>query len=440
MKRRFAWFLGLSLVANPAWGQDKTEPPGPETPRGELPPATPAPAPAMEAPVTDAFVAPAAAAPTFTLNVEFLEWWYKGNPIPPLLNTAPETNTQFAGTTLDPNARTILGRQALDFQNVPGLRANFTVALAERWDVELNGFLMESQSVTRFFGGVNGQPFLTRPFFNAHDQVESGYDTSSASGLSGSVGATATNKFWGYEANMAWHSDLPDSPLNKLLVGFRQISLSENLTVLENVSSAGAPAGGPPLLAFFPTVDANGTLVSTNFNPATQTIRIIDGFRTRNDFYGPQAGAQFRWRRGPFSFDFLAKVAVGVNHETIEQAGATSLLTGGVVTATGPGGLLVVSTNTGRQTYNELTVVPEVGLKLGFDVTERVKFQVGYNVLYLSSVVRPGNQIDTRINPQLVPSDVAYNPVGANPGLPRGFFRDTDFYAHGVSFGLLVSY
>jgi hypothetical protein len=136
----------------------------------------------------------------------------------------------------------------------------------------------------------------------------------------------------------------------------------------------------------------------------------------------------------------LTKVAVGLNRETIRVSGATSLLTGGVVTASGPGGLLAVSTNSGSVTNNELTVVPELGLRLNFDVCNHIRLNVGYNLLYMSSVARPGSQIDRRINPELVPHDVAYNPNTTGPFFPRGFFTDTDFFAHGVSFGLEVSY
>lgn len=433
MKRRFAWLIGLSLVASPVWAQDKTDVPA-ETPRNEMPPLVVAPV-AEQGTMSEIFAVPVARRANVAFGVELLQWWYKRDNIPALLNTGIETNTTFAGTAADPTAITLFGNDQYGYKTVPGIRANLAVALAETLDVELNGFLMESKSLNQTFAGTNGRPFLTRPFYNPHDLVESGFDTSSMSGISGTFNVAANNQLYGYEANLAWHTTITDNAINKLLVGVRQVTLNENLTVTENVSAI-----GPGFLAYYPTVDANGAVTNYNFDPATQSIRINDRFSARNQFYGPQAGAQWRWARGVFSFDLLAKVAVGVNHETINVHGNTSLLTNGAVTATGPGGLLAVSTNSGSQTLNELAVVPELGLKFNFDLTRHIRMNVGYNLLYMTSAVRPGSQIDRRINPQYVPSDVAYNPATSGPIQPRGFFRDTDFYAHGISFGLVLSY
>jgi hypothetical protein len=59
--------------------------------------------------------------------------------------------------------------------------------------------------------------------------------------------------------------------------------------------------------------------------------------------------------------------------------------------------------------------------------------------MYWSSVVRPGDQIDTTINRTQLPSVFA---PGMLVGAPRpGFqFHPTDFWAQGVSFGLELQY
>jgi hypothetical protein len=452
MKSRLARFLsssalGLTVVAGPAWSQEKTGAPQSETPRVETAPA-PALVPATAMPVSEAFVPVLAPRHSIAVGVEFLQWWYKRDAIPSLLNTAPETNTVFAGTLDDPNAFSLFGPNEYDYKTVPGVRFIAAFAIVENVDFELGAFVMESKSINATFAGTNGTPFLTRPFFNAHDLVEGGFDTSTLSGVSGSLNVQSHNRFYGTEANISWVPIFSDCSFNKLLLGFRQISLREDLFVTENLTSNQgtlAPDDRTSLLAFFPTrvpggADPNGTLINTNFDAATQSIRIVDGFVTRNEFYGPQAGAQWHWARGAFSFDLLTKVAVGVNHETIRVQGATSLLTGGVVTQTGPGGLLAISPNSGVRTFDELTVVPELGLKFNFDVCDNVRVNFGYNLLYMSSVVRPGTQIDRRINPQFVPSDIAFFPQGARPDFPHPFFRDTDFCAHGLTFGLVISY
>jgi hypothetical protein len=50
-----------------------------------------------------------------------------------------------------------------------------------------------------------------------------------------------------------------------------------------------------------------------------------------------------------------------------------------------------------------LGVVPEVGVKVGYQVTPHLRAQVGYDFLYWSDVVRPGSQIDPLINTNLIP-------------------------------------
>ena len=51
-------------------------------------------------------------------------------------------------------------------------------------------------------------------------------------------------------------------------------------------------------------------------------------------------------------------------------------------------------TNIGHYSRNVFAVVPEVGLSVGFEVTAWLRLSLGYNFLYWSDVVRPGEQID----------------------------------------------
>jgi hypothetical protein len=302
MKRRFAWFLGLSLAASQAWSQEvadqipaepvSTEKAQDDTPRAETPAPAPAPAPipAAEAPATEVFLESFSPRPSVAVGVQFLQWWYKRDAIPSLLNTGVETNSGFAGTAVDPNAISLFGNNQYAYHTVPGIRLNVAVALYENLDLEFNGFLMETRSVTQVFAGTNGQPFLTRPFYNQHDVIESGFDTSSKfggvdpatgqlfpnTGISGNIAFHARNQLYGLELNAASNVNFENSAINKLLFGFRQVTLVESLSVFENVST-----NSPNVLSFY----------GAAIDPATQSIRIFDGFSTRNEFYGPQLGA-----------------------------------------------------------------------------------------------------------------------------------------------------
>jgi len=74
------------------------------------------------------------------------------------------------------------------------------------------------------------------------------------------------------------------------------------------------------------------------------------------------------------------------------------------------GGLLALPSNIGTQTRNRFAVIPELGVKVGYQLTDHIRVYAGYNFLYASSVVRPGNQIDPVINRAQLPLVVARAP------------------------------
>ncbi|MGG7379585.1 BBP7 family outer membrane beta-barrel protein, partial [Escherichia coli] len=59
------------------------------------------------------------------------------------------------------------------------------------------------------------------------------------------------------------------------------------------------------------------------------------------------------------------------------------------------GGLLALPSNIGNFQRNRFGVVPQVGLKVGYNLTDNLRVYVGYDFLWWCNVVRPGDQIDT---------------------------------------------
>ena len=76
--------------------------------------------------------------------------------------------------------------------------------------------------------------------------------------------------------------------------------------------------------------------------------------------------------------------------------------------------------------------MPEVDFTVGYQVNERLRLTAGYTFLYWSSVVRPGDQIDTVVNPLTAINDPANDP---NSTRPRFTFVEDDYWAQGFSFG-----
>jgi hypothetical protein len=190
------------------------------------------------------------------------------------------------------------------------------------------------------------------------------------------------------------------------LTGFRFLQLDEGLDISENLNIA-QPHGGSSKLA------------------------LIDKFNTRNDFYSGQVGfdTEWRfWRRWYLGTDF--KLALGETHEEVNIGGATfSSMTG----TTQQGGFLAQpGTNIGRYTQDRFAIMPEAELKIGYNFTDHLRAYVGYDVLYLTSVVRPGDQVSTQVNPTFIPG----NGPAQGAALPSFRMTTTDFWAQGVTFGL----
>ena len=104
-----------------------------------------------------------------------------------------------------------------------------------------------------------------------------------------------------------------------------------------------------------------------------------------------------------------------------------------------PGGLYNLGSNIGRLTQDEFAAVPEVNLRVGVKVTKGVSVSAGYNYLYMSRVVRPGDQISQTVNPTLIPTSTTLA-VPFGPRQPSAGVTQSDFWAHGVNVGLSVAY
>ena len=112
-------------------------------------------------------------------------------------------------------------------------------------------------------------------------------------------------------------------------------------------------------------------------------------------------------------------------------SGATASTVGGVTTAF-PGGVLTQD-RLGVYHRNRFAWSPDVGLKLGYQLTDHMRATVGYDFLYLSDVARAGDQVDQRVNPARA--------VGMAGALnPPFVFHGTDFWAQGLNFGLEFRY
>jgi hypothetical protein len=200
----------------------------------------------------------------------------------------------------------------------------------------------------------------------------------------------------------------------QFLAGFRYLHFDEALNINDHVTELADSTAGIPLTDF----------------------QVADHFRTHNDFFGGQVGLRIRLLSGPWSLDLQGKTAVGATHQAINIDGATLSSVAGGTTGLGVGGLLTSPTNIGLYTRDVFTVVPEATVNLGYRFSQHFRGFVGYNFLYWSSVVRPGPQVDTTVNPTYLPG----GGVATGPARPIFLGAGSDLWVQGMNLGLEFTY
>lgn len=173
-------------------------------------------------------------------------------------------------------------------------------------------------------------------------------------------------------------------------------------------------------------INPSNTAANTFFNTT-------DIFKTKNQFNGAELGAVWQGRRGWWSLDTLMRVGFGNVKQIVTISGSSVL--GTAPTTVPNSGLLALSSNRGTHVRDVFTMVPEFGVTLGYQVTRRLRATLGYSAIYWGNVVRPGDQIDLDLNPNLFPSVANPNPTTTGLQRPQFQFVQTDYWIQGLSFG-----
>lgn len=339
--------------------------------------------------------------PRFWVNGEYLLWWIKDQPVPvPLATANPGGGVPVLG---GPGTVLLYGNTSQDMGTFSGMRftAGGWLNDARTVGLEASGFLLEQRTNTTFFGtDATGAPPLGLPFVSPAGVPGVGLASGPGFGV-GTITIAESTRLWGYEVNGLVNARRSERWQLDLLGGYRYLDLDEKLTFDNPFVFAGSGVANP-------------------FN---------DIFQTRNQFYGGQLGARVGFNRNRLHLNATGKVALGVNHEVVNIFGtSTVILPGGAVVAQTPGGAFTAPSNIGRSTQNQFAVLPQATFQVGYDLTRRLRATVGYDILYLNQVVRPGDQIDPRFG------------VAGGVTFPQPKFDQTDFWVQGVSFGLQLQF
>lgn len=347
-------------------------------------------------------------------KADFLLWWTRNPHVPLLATTGLVTGTR-QGAVGAEGTSALYGGGNVDFRDKQGGR--FSVGLGLDRDVPIEvelGYFFLNARTTGFAATSVGVPLtarppvLARPFFNALTN-QSDSSVIAYPGVSdGALVVGADSFFQGGEANFAAVLWKQQKFQLSLLAGFRYLDLNESLHTDEYDSII------DPKVAF-----------------GGSNIRVTDAFATQNRFYGGQIGMRGGFQMKRWTVDMVGKLALGDTHQNLQIQGNTTINN----TPFANSGFLALASNSGTYQRDVFAVVPEVGINLGFKFTDHIQASLGYSFLYWSRVVRPGDQIDLGLNQNLIPTSATFGNAGG-PARPAVSFRETDFWAQGVNFGL----
>ena len=347
-------------------------------------------------------------------SYEVLVWWPKTSALPPLATAGRGPNAPTLG---GPNTLVLVGGGTSESRDVAGGRFTFGSPVNEAQTAGL--------AVTYFFLGSRTSAItidertrsIGRPFTDAATGQPSAFPVNLPGGQIGSLDVSTTSRVTGWEINgIANLYSGPELRLNAI-AGYRYFMINEGLRIDQTVLLPGSP-NGPAIMA-----------------------SMADQFDAHNRFHGGQFGLTADLSHGPVFVEATGKVALGQATNVVQVSGQTVALAAGFPIPAVQyfnGGVLAQPTNSGRFVRSGFAVLPEATLKVGYRFHDRSRLYVGYNFIYLSEAVRPGDQVDTALDPSQVP--LFPKPGGNAVERPVPTLLRSDFWVQGLMFGVQYRY
>ena len=351
--------------------------------------------------------------PRVWFRSEALLWWSKSSPLPVPIVTNGSPDDAIPGGLGQPGTSVLIGGQNISLPVRGGGRftLGFSFDAEQTWGIEGTYFSLANSRVSQgvFSDGGAGSPWLAVPYYNPLTLGEDATPIALPGEFAGQAVVSLTSFLQGTEINVLHNVFNSAGVRLDLLGGFRYVNLQENL-----LFATESPNVYPNPPAFFNT---------------------FDQFNASNHFYGGQFGLRASYDRARFFMNATGKLALGSTFETVSANGATFTNVGGYASA--PGAYLSQPANIGSWTSSQFAVVPELDLNVGVRLAPWASFIVGYSFLYLSSVARPGEQIDRVINPSQSSAISTNFPASlTGPSRPEMVIHHTDFWAQGLNFAL----
>lgn len=344
---------------------------------------------------------------------ELLIWWPKAHNLPPLV-TASRGTVPVLGR---PETTLLIGDRSIDTQDIAGYRLTHGWSLNKSDTVGIEGryFFLGTRTLSDSVTDPGNDRFraIGLPYTDAGTGQPAVFPLAVPGASSTRVTVSVSNRVQGAEANLVGNLFAARGVKVHALAGYRYFQANEGLRVEQTGLQYPTPETG-----FHKTLGM-----------------IADQFDAHNEFHGGQVGLLADLHRGMFFVEMTGKAALGTNFEVVTIDGATHLITANYpvpLLRSFHHGVYAQPTNIGRVTRSVFAVVPEGTFKVGLKYSERARFYVGYNFLYLSDAVRPGDQIDRTMNPSQFPL-LGGQVVGLDR--PRAVVSHTDFWVQGLIIG-----
>ncbi len=340
------------------------------------------------------------------LRADYLYWYLRRLRVPPLLTAGPVGSSGILG---EQGVTDLRGGDRLESRHdrYVGLRtsADWWFDDERTFAVQTDVFFLERDS-THFTVHPGDVSTLAIPFFGVRAQQNLSYVVSGFNpqfgDLTGGTTIYSRMELFGQEANVLWNlARAPNFEWN-VLAGGRFLQLRERLDLTS----------------------------SSRVLPEQSTlIGLEDHFQTFDKFYGAQLGTVGTWKRGRWSVEGKAAVALGADEQTIRNKG-TRIFQTPQQRQVQDFGLFVQPSNSGEFDRTSFDVVTELRLNVGFDVTRHIRLQGGYTLLTWDGPVRAGDQVVGINQSQTRPQGLQ------GPLAPLPQFREDFFWAHGTNVGL----
>ncbi len=343
-------------------------------------------------------------------RIELMLMFRKGDRMPPLVTTGPDTDPDTAGQIGETGTQVLAGGDSILKDMTAGGRITLGTWIdnSECRSLVLRGWFAGKESYG-FNANQDQIPVIARPFFNVDEAPpeNDAFLIAFPGRATGSVSVCASSDVFGGDISVRqfWYGDFGGSV--DIFYGYQYMRLNEDLHI-----------------------SSTSTSLDEDFAPVGSVISVADSFDTENEFHGGQLGLASRYRERCWTFNALAKVAFGSLRRRASLAGSTFTSNNGANAVT-PEGLLVRSTNSGTITDHTFGWVPELDLSLGwrkypcFDVT------VGYHIIAMTDAL----QVSGAIDPDLA---VSTDPI--DPQSPTAALAYDTFYVQGIHFGLQYNY